>query len=231
MPYYEQPGRTSTIDKDGKQVLVITFVGDSEASAPSNVTGTLRSKTVTKDVAGQVRTQFQYETDSGSGSIAGFQSVQVEVVSAVRTMPIEQHPNFGGSQISSGGFIKPEGIKIVRDAAQTSGKKFSDIEDSVRETGSDVSKSRSLYGYLAAGTTSYYEPSLIIRKTYQASSPPPAGRVGKIANPGVSVAGVPKGATFLLVNVSARGASGAFTVTEEYEMSGEGGWDTFLYGS
>jgi hypothetical protein len=30
--------------------------------------------------------------------------------------------------------------------------------------------------------------------------------------------------------VSARGSTGSYTVTEEYEMSGEGGWDTFLYG-
>jgi hypothetical protein len=39
------------------------------------------------------------------------------------------------------------------------------------------------------------------------------------------------GATFLLISISARGTSGAYTVTEEYEMSGQGGWDTFLYGS
>ena len=230
MPYYEQPGRTTTIDKDGKEILTITFVGNMEAPAPSDVSGTLRSKTVTKDVAGQVRTQYQYDTDATGTPGTGFQAVQVEVVSAVRTVPIEAHPNFGGSQISSGGFIKPQGLKVIRDAVQTPEKSYSDIEDAVLASGSDVSKGRSLFGYLAAGITSYYEPSLVIRKTYQASSPPSAGRVGKIAPPGVSIAGVPKGATFLLVNISCRGQSGAFTVVEEYEMSGEGGWDTFLYG-
>jgi hypothetical protein len=180
-------------------------------------------------VAGQVRTQYQYETDADTGAGTGFQPVQVEVVSAVRTVPIEAHPNFGGE--GRGGFVTAAGKKIIRDAINVPDKKFSDIETEIRDSGSEVPRARSLYGYLLDGITSYYEPSLVIRKTYQASSPPSAGQVGKIANPGVSIAGVPKGATFLLVNVSARGQSGAYTVTEEYEMSGEGGWDTFLYGS
>jgi hypothetical protein len=227
MPYYEQPGRTTTIDKDGKQILTVTFIGSEEAQEPSGVTGTLRSKSVTKDVAGQIRTQYQYETDAGSDAGVGFQAVQVEVVSAVRTVPIEAHPNFGGE--GRGGFVTAAGKKIIRDAINVPDKKFSDIETEIRDSGSEVARARSLYGYLLDGIASYYEPSLVIRKTYQASSPPSAGQVGKIANPGVSIAGVPKGATFLLVNVSARGQSGAYTVTEEYEMSGEGGWDTFLY--
>jgi hypothetical protein len=219
MPYYEQPGRTTTTDKDGKQILAVTFIGSEEAPEPSDISGTLRSKTVTKDVAGQVRTQYQYETDAGTGTGVGFQAVQVEVVSAVRTVPIEAHPNFKEP------YLFPEDIKKIKDAVQVPDRS-PDFEDT-----NDRARSISLYGYLIAGITSYYEPSLVIRKTYQASSPPSAGKVGKIASPGVSVPGVPSGATFLLVNVSARGQSGAYTVTEEYEMSGEGGWDTFLYGS
>ncbi|NDD53081.1 hypothetical protein EBZ39_04240 [bacterium] len=228
MSYYEQPGRTTTIDKDGKQLITVTFIGSEQAPEPSGITGTLRSKTVTKDVAGQVRTQYQYETDAGSDPGVGFQAVQVEVVSAVRTVPIEAHPNFGGE--GRGSFVTAAGKKIIKDAVSVPDKKFSDIEDQIRESGSKTDRARSLYGYLMDGITSYYEPSLVIRKTYQASSPPSAGQVGKIANPGVSVPGVPKKATFLLVNVSSRGQSGAYTVTEEYEMSGESGWDTFLYG-
>jgi hypothetical protein len=230
MPYYEQPGRTTTTDKDGKRILTVTFIGDAEAPAPSDVSGTQRSKSVTKDVAGQIRTQYQYEEDATGDPVpgTGFQPAQVEVVSAVRTVPIEAHPNFGGE--GRGGFVTAAGKKIIRDAINVPDKKFSDIETEIRDSGSEVPRARSLYGYLLDGITSYYEPSLVIRKTYQASSPPSAGRVGKIANPGVSIAGVPQGATFLLVNVSARGQSGAYTVTEEYEMSGPGGWDTFLYG-
>lgn len=217
MSYYEQPGRTTTVDKDGKQILTVTFVGSEEATQPSDITGTLKSKSVTKDVAGQIRTQYQFETDSTTPG-TGFQAVQVEVVSAVRTVPIETHPNFSEKYLSAQDKKKIKDAVTVPDRSPT----FDDTGDQKRAI--------SLYGYLIDGVESYYVPSLVIRKTYQASSPPSAGRVGKIANPGVSISGVPSGANFLLVNISSRGQSGAYTVTEEYEMSGEGGWDTFLYG-
>ena len=214
MPYYEQPGRTTTTDKDGKQILTVTFVGDVEAPDPIGVSGTLRSKTVTKDVAGQIRTQFQYELDAGSGA----KNVQIEIVSSVRTVPIEAHPNF------SEPYLFPEDKKKIKDAVQVPDRS-PDFEDTT-----DRKRSISLYGYLIEGITSYYVPSLVVRKTYQASSPPSSARVGKISSPGVSIPGVPKGANFLLVNISSRGQSGSYTIVEEYEMSGEGGWDTFLYG-
>jgi len=229
MAVYEQPGRTTSIDLNGKQTVTVTYIGTEEASKPSDITGTLKSKSVTKDVAGQVKTILQYDLDAFStgGSTATTQ-VQVEVVSAVRTVPIETHPNFGGSQISNGGFINSEDLKLIKDTVMTPGKKFDDITGSL--TSGQTAKCRSLYGYLAAGIESYYVPSLVVRKTYQASSPPSAAKVGKITSPSVSIAGVPKGATFLLINISSRGQTGAYSVTEEYEMSGEGGWDTFLYG-
>jgi hypothetical protein len=228
MPYYEQPGRTTSIDKDGKQTTSIAYVGTEEAPLPSGVTGTVKSKSVTKSEAGQIRTQYEIETDSSSkqpeSALAAY-----EYVSSVRTVPIEAHPNFGGSQISSGGFIKPEDIKLIKDTVQAPGKTFDDISGSL--VSGDTARCRSLYGYLAKGVESYYVPSMVVRKTYQASSPPSGGKVGKISSPGGAVPGAPSGATFLLISVSARGTSGAYTVTEEYEMSGEGGWDTFLYGS
>jgi len=235
MPYYEQPGRTISVDKDGKQTTTITFVGTEEAPSPgSGISGTIKSKSVTKSEAGQIRTQFQIEADSAGGGFTGQGAAlnvgaAYEYVSSVRTVPIELHPNFGGSQISSGGFIKPEDIKLIKDTVQTPGKTFDDISDSL--VSGDLGKCRSLYGYLAKGVESYYVPSMVVRKTYQASSPPSGVKVGKISSPGGAVPGTPSGATFLLINVSARGTTGAYTVTEEYEMSGEGGWDTFLYGS
>ena len=233
MPYYEQPGRTTTIDKDGKQTTTITFIGTEEAPSPGlSISGTIKSRSVTKSEAGQIRTQFQIELDvagqpPSQGPFSG--GITFEYVSSVRTVPIEAHPNFGGSQISTGGFIKPEDIKLIKDTIQTPGKTFDDISNSL--VSGDTGRCRSLYGYLAKGIESYYVPSMVVRKTYQASSPPTGKQVGKIASPGGAVAGAPRGATFLLINVSARGAVGSYTVTEEYEMSGEGGWDTFLYGS
>ncbi|NBO26496.1 MAG: hypothetical protein EBU96_06840 [Actinobacteria bacterium] len=219
MAVYEQPGRTITVDKDGKQTLTVVYIGDQEASAPSGASGTRKSKTVTTDVAGQVKTTFQYDLDASStgGSTAATQ-VQVEIVSSVRTVPIETHPNFSEQYLSAADKKKIKDAVSVPDRSPT----FEDTGNKARAI--------SLYGYLINGVESYYVPSLIVRKTYQASSPPSAGKVGKITSPGVSIAGVPKGATFLLINISSRGQTGAYSVTEEYEMSGEGGWDTFLYG-
>jgi hypothetical protein len=228
MAYYEQPGRTTSVDSSGKQTITITYVGTEEAPQPSGITGTVKSKSATKSEAGQIRTQFQIEVDQASGAASPLSGgAAYEFISAVRTRPIEAHPNFGGDQISTGGFIKPEDIKLIKDTVQTPGKKFDDISDQL--VSGDLGRCRSLYGYLSKGIESYYVPSMVVRKTYQASSPPSSSGIGKIATPGVSVPGKPKGATFLLINVSARGAGGSYTVTEEYEMSGEGGWDTFLY--
>jgi hypothetical protein len=218
MAYYEQPGRSTSIDLNGKQTVTVTYIGTEEAPQPSDITGTLKSKSVTKDVAGQIRTQYQFETDSSTVPGTGFQAVQVEVVSAVRTVPIETHPNFSEQYLSAADKKKIKDAVSVPDRSPT----FEDTGNQARAI--------SLYGYLINGVESYYVPSLVVRKTYQASSPPSAGQVGKITSPGVSIPGVPKGATFLLINISSRGQSGSYTVTMEYEMSGEGGWDTFIYG-
>jgi hypothetical protein len=229
MSYYEQPGRTTSVDANGKRTITVAFIGTEEADLPSDIKGALKSKSVTKSEAGQIRTQYQIELDASSQGGGGKESgVTYEIVSSVRTAPIESHPNFGGTQISNNGFITPEDIKLIKDTINTPGKTFDDIAGSLNS--GQTAKCRSLYGYLAKGIESYYVPSLVVRKTYQASSPPSTGQVGKIARPSVTVSGTPKGATFLLINVSSRGSSGNYSVTEEYEMSGDGGWDTFLYG-
>ena len=224
MSYYEQPGRTTTTDKDGKRIVTVTFVGSTEAAAPTDVSGTQRSKSVTRDLAGQIRTQYQIELDgSETGVVPGYNTggISFEVVSGVRTVPIEAHPNF------SEPYLQPRDVKFIKDKLNELVSNNDIIDFSSTR---DAARAASLFGYLAKGITSYYEPTLVVRKTYQASSPPSSGQVGKISNPGFSVPGAPRGATFLLVNLSARGTAGAYTITEEYEMSGSSGWDTFLYG-
>jgi hypothetical protein len=218
MAYYEQPGRTTSVDSNGKQTVTVTFVGTEEAPKPADLTGAIKSKTVTKSEAGQIRTQYQIELDASSnGGTGGINGATYEFVASVRTVPIEAHPIFGEDYLSSAD------KKIIKDAVQVPDR--TPAFDAI----SNKAKAVSLYGYLINGVESYYVPSVIVRKTYQASSPPPAKKVGKIASPGVFVPGTPDGATFLLINVSARGSTGSYAVTEEYEMSGEGGWDTFLY--
>lgn len=220
MAIYEQPGRTTSVDSNGKQTVTVTFVGTEEAPRPGGLSGSVKSKTVTKSEAGQIRTQYQIELDasSGAGSGGGTSGATYEFVASVRTVPIEAHPNFGENYLSAAD------KKKIKDAVQVP-----DRSPSFDDTSNKL-KAISLYGYLISGIESYYVPSVIVRKTYQASSPPSSAKVGKIASPGVYVPGAVKGATFLLINVSARGSAGAYQITEEYEMSGEGGWDTFLYG-
>jgi hypothetical protein len=216
MAYYEQPGRTTAIDKDGKLTITVSYVGSEEAPRPSDISGTVKSKSVTKSEAGQIRTQYQIEQGGGEGSpFSG--GAAIEIVASTRTVPIETHPNFSEKYLSA------EDKKKIKDAVSVP-----DRSPTFDDTG-DQARAISLYGYLIDGVESYYVPSLVVRKTYQASSPPSGKAVGKIAEPGVTVPAKPKGANFLLVNVSARGSAGNYTITEEYEMSGEGGWDTFLY--
>lgn len=212
MAYYEQPGRSTTVDDTGKKVVAITYIGDQEAPAPGGISGTIKAKTVVNAEAGQIETQYQIQQTS---TTAG--STNYEIIAAVRTVPIEAHPAFGETYLSAADKKKIKDSVSVPDRSPT----FDDTTTPL--------KAIALYEYLISGVESYYSPSLVIRKTYQAASPTISAKVGKITSPGVTPTGMPTGANFLLINVSARGVSGSYTITEEYEMSGEGGWDDFLY--
>lgn len=216
MPAFtEQPGRSVVTDSNGKVTTTITFVGDTEAPTPS-ISGKLISKTTTKEVAGKTRTQFVFEKDPFDSP----EGASFEFISSLRSVPIETHPNYAEK------FITAEEKKKIKDAINVPDRS-PDFEDFT-----DRKRAISLYGYLIDGVTSYYVPSMIVRKTYQASEPPYGARqIGKIRDIGIPIAGLPKKANFLLINVTAvKGVGKLFTITEEYEMSGEGGWDTWLYG-
>ena len=221
MAVYEQPGRTQSTDKSGKKTLTITYVGDSVASAPTISGATLLSQSVVSAEAGLINSSFQYDMTTASASTTGsggaFSSTGIEFVGSLRTVPIEAHPNFAEPH------LYPEDIKKVKDAVQVPDRTptFDDTTDSARAV--------SLYGYLVSGVESYYVPSIILRKTYNSSSIPSGNKLGKIADPGVYYSAKPTDATWLLINLSARGQSGSYVITEEYELSGEGGWDTYLY--
>lgn len=218
MPYYEQPGRTTTTDRDGKQILTVTYVGSEEAPPPSDIIGTQRSKSVVRDVAGQVRTTYTFEVDDPDNPQRPSAGVTLEFVAAVRTVPIEAHPSFAEQ------FLTAEDKKKIKDAVNVPDRAptFDDATNRLRAI--------ALYEYLVSGVTSYYEPSVIVRKTYTATTPPPARRLGKIASPGVAVPGAGPKTNFLLLSINSRGQPGNYQVTEEYEMSGSEGWDPFLYG-
>jgi hypothetical protein len=221
MATYEQPGRTQQEDKSGKKTLTITYVGDTVATAPLISNASLASKTVVTAEAGTVRTTYQYDlTAVGSVTSSGGNIVGIEFVGSLRTVPLPAHARYAD--------LTAEEQKEVKDFVQNpiSGSKafpasWSDFAGTVEMT--------ELATKMLAGQESYYEPTVILRKTFFSSSLPSGNKLGKIKSPGVYYGAQPDGANWLLVSVSARGQSGAYTVTEEYEMSGEGGWDADLY--
>ena len=218
MPYYEQPGSTRTVNRDGKTVLTVIYAGDQEA--PDPFLGPVLSRTVTKDVAGVIRTSYQIEVDDPDSPGQPASGATFEFIASTREVPIEAHPNFAEP------FLLPKDIKFIKDKLNSivSQNAMPDLSSTT-----DPARAASLFGYLARGIISYYEPSILVRKTYQATNPPTAARIGKITSPGIRVPGSSPGANFVLISVNSRGQTGSYSVTEEYLMSGAGGWDTFLY--
>ena len=220
MPTYEQPGRTQVEDKSGKKTLTITYVGDAIATAPTISSASLYSKTVVTAEAGTVRTTFQYDlTEAGSVTSAGGNIVGIEFVGSLRTVPLQAHPRYAT--------LTAEEQKEVKDFVQNpiSGSKA--LPDWSSFAG--VTEMAELATKMLEGQESYYEPSIVLRKTYFSASLPSGVKLGKIKDPSVYYAAEPDNADWLLVSLSARGQSGAYTITEEYELSGEGGWDADIY--
>ncbi len=221
MATYEQPGRTEVQDKSGKKTLTITYVGDTIATAPTISGASLYSKTVVTAEAGTVRSTFQYDlTEAGSVTSSGGNIVGIEFVGSLRTVPMQAHPYY--DEMTAGE------QKAVADWVQNPAAGSKEVPDewsSYLNTGLMTN----LAIKLLKGKTSYYEPSVILRKTYFSSSLPSGSKLGKIKDPNIYYAAKPDNSDWLLVSLSARGQSGAYSVTEEYELSGENGWDADLY--
>lgn len=220
MPTYEQPGRTQVENKSGQKTLTITYVGDAIATAPTISNASLASRTVVTAEAGTVRTTFQYDlTEAGTVTSAGGNVVGIEFIGSLRTVPLQAHPRYAT--------LTAEEQKEVKDFVQNpiSGSKA--LPDWSSFAG--VTEMAELATKMLEGQESYYEPSVILRKTFFSASLPSGDKLGKTKDPSIYYGSKPTGADWLLVSVSARGQAGAYTVTEEYELSGEGGWDADLY--
>lgn len=222
MPTYEQPGKSTYQDKTGRKTFTISYLGDTVASAPSLSGAALSSVTTVAEVAGTIRTTYQYDlTQAGSGGTAGSSSyLGLEFAGSLRTVPLAAHPRYKN--------LTAEEQKEVRDFVQNpiSGSK---ALPAAWSTFAGVTSMSELAEKMLSGQESYYEPGVILRKTYASSSIPGADKLGRIKSPGVTYPALPTGANWLLVSLSVRGTSGTYTVVEEYELSGEGGWDPDLY--
>jgi hypothetical protein len=220
MPTYEQPGRTEVQDKSGKKTLTITYVGDAIATAPTISGASLYSRTVVTAEAGTVRSTFQYDlTQAGSVTSSGGNIVGIEFVGSLRTVPLQAHPRYAD--------LTAEEQKEVKDFVQNPIDGSKALPDWSGFAG--VTEMAELATKMLSGQESYYVPSVILRKTYFSSSIPSGSKLGKIKDPNIFYAAKPTDADWLLVSLSARGQSGAYTITEEYELSGENGWDEDLY--
>ena len=225
MPTYEQPNRTTTTDKDGKQKISIKYVGDAVAAQPSVSGAVLNTRTVVSSVASLIETQYEFESVSTDGTgdnndPANYNSRGVEVIGSLRTVPLQAHPRYAG--------LTNEEQKEVKDFVENP------IDGSKALPSSwsgfpGVTTMTELATKLLTGIESYYEPSVIVRKTFTSTGLPTGAKLGKIKSPGVHYAAAPTGANWLLINQAARGVPGNYTVTEEYELSGPGGWDSNLY--
>lgn len=94
------------------------------------------------------------------------------------------------------------------------------------------SKAQLLYEKKLRGIDSYLRSGSVYRKSYVSKNIPTTGElaeVGKIKNPGSPAPPAPTDQEYLFVGLSWNKTAGVVTITEEYQLSGIGGWDPDLY--
>jgi len=134
--------------------------------------------------------------------------------------PIETHPLFAVP--FSDPPVTPEELATIELALQNAQPPPDTIEGAARM----------LYNKKRRGIESYLKPGGIYKKSY-ASADIPAGalinQVGKIASPASPAPTPPSGQNYLCIGVSWVKMAGVVMISEEYQLSGPGGWDTDLY--
>lgn len=91
---------------------------------------------------------------------------------------------------------------------------------------------RKLYDKKRRGIESYLKPGSIYRKTYCSENIPGGAlldTVGKVVNVPSPCPNPPSDQEYLCMGVSWTKQAGVVTITEEYQLSGPGGWDPDLY--
>lgn len=134
--------------------------------------------------------------------------------------PIETHPKFA----------------LPRDNPPVNAANLAAIELALQNnTGGSSSWNaitRLLFEKKRRGIDSYLKPGAIYKKTYVQREIPTSAdlaKVGKITTPPSPAPGPPSGQNYLMMGLSWTKQAGVVTVTEEYQLSGPGGWDPDLY--
>ena len=134
--------------------------------------------------------------------------------------PIESHPLFAIPR--SNPPVSPEEYATIELALQNA------EPPSPALTGA----ANMLYEKKLKGLDSYLRSGSIYRKSYVSADIPAAGDlegVGKIKAPGTPAPEAPNNQEYLFVGLSWNKTAGVVTITEEYQLSGIGGWDPDLY--
>lgn len=136
--------------------------------------------------------------------------------------PIETHPKFA----------------LPRNAPPVSSANLAAIELALQNNTPALPTwdaiTRMLFDKKRRGIDSYLKPGSVYKKTYVQSEIPSSALlngVGKITTPGSPAPSPPAGQNYLLMGVTWAKQGGMVTVSEEYQLSGPGGWDTDIYES
>ena len=136
--------------------------------------------------------------------------------------PIETHPLFAVPYSSPP--VTPAQLAAIELALQNAQPPASSV------TGAALT----LYNKKRRGIESYLKPGGIYKKTYVSSDYPGSdlmNQVGKIATPPSPAPTAPSGQNYLCIGVTWVKQAGVVTISEEYQLSGPGGWDPDLYAS
>lgn len=148
------------------------------------------------------------------------QLAQHESQRTLTEAPIETHPKFALPRDNPP--VSSTDLAAIELALQNNTKAWA--------TWSDATKL--LFSKKRMGIDSYLKPGAVYRKTYVQEDIPSAAmlnKVGKIVTPESPAPSPPTGWDYLLMGVSWNKQAGVVTVTEEYQLSGPGGWDPDLY--
>jgi len=134
--------------------------------------------------------------------------------------PIESHPLFA----------------LPRDNPPVSPEEYATIELALQNAQPPspplTGAAAKLYKFKLKGQDSYYRVGSTYRKTYVSNNIPCSSQlnnVGKIKNPGSPAPSAPNDQEYLYVGLSWNKTAGVVTITEEYLLSGLGGWEPELY--
>lgn len=134
--------------------------------------------------------------------------------------PVETHPLFALPRADPP--VTPSDIAVIELALQNAQPPTVELS----------AKAQLLYDKKRRGIDSYLRSGSVYRKTYVSANIPSAGDlvgVGKIKEPGIPAPASPADQEYLFVGLSWNKTAGVVTITEEYQLSGIGGWDPDLY--